>query len=85
MNEIVIKKLECFAGKHIVQAIVVEGKVLPNEQWCLKSNAKLTITFISQVITKKLNKETYFIDFTIEQPNFDVRIFDKPTSWIKTK
>lgn len=90
-DELVIKKLDVIptVKTYIAQCIIVHGKVLTNqnESWYLKSNPKLKITFISPVITKTkigdIDQEKYLLDFTIEQPEFDLTIFNKPTSWIK--
>lgn len=85
MKEVVIKSLEYLpqAKMYIAQCIIVEGTILQNEEWSLKNNPKLKITFKSPVITKGLDREKYFLDFTINKPDFDLNIFNKATSWIK--
>lgn len=87
MNELVIKKLEVLEKNkiYIAQCIIVTGKVLieKNEEWSLKSNPKLKIIFNTPVVTKQLKPEKYLLDFIINEPNFDLSIFKKPTLWIK--
>lgn len=85
MKEIVIKNVEYLfkANLYIAKCIIVEGTILQNEEWFLKTNPKLKITFNSPVITKGLDKEKYFLDFTINKPDFDINMLNKPTTWIK--
>lgn len=87
MSEIVIKEVINLpkSASYVASIIIVTGEVLQNEEWYLKSNPKLKIVFKSPVIIKGLIKEKYFLDFTIDKPDFDLSIFNKPTTWIKNK
>lgn len=87
MEELVINKLESVLNKYVADIYLVNGTILTDEVWQLKHNPKIKITFKEPVIITNHNKKSndFLIHYGIYKPEFDMKLFSKPTSWIKSK
>jgi hypothetical protein len=84
MNELIIERLEHLKAHNVYLADcqVIEGHILQNDIFSLKSNPEIKITFKSPAIIKsdQIDKLVYY---TIFKPDFDLDLFNNPTFWIK--
>lgn len=86
MNEVIIDRMDYLqtAKKYVVDCKIVKGKILQNQVWHLKDKPGIKITFQTPAIikTNNFNAKGKIIHFTIEQPKFDLSLFQTPTTWI---
>ena len=89
MSEVIIERLDYLktAKTYVVDCKTVTGAVLPKQVWHLKDNPSIKITFESPVLismrldSKKIANGVFY--FSILKPNFDLKLFDNPTTWIR--
>lgn len=86
MNELIIERLEHLKAHNVYlcDCKLISGHILENEKWVLKDNPSIAITFKSPAIIKSNNLEIdKLVYYTISKPDFDLVLFDNPTTWIK--
>lgn len=84
MNELIIERVEYLKAHNIYLADcqLIEGKILENDIFALKSNPEIKLTFKSPAIIKN-NKVDKLVYYSIFKPDFDLELFNSPTFWIK--